>query len=331
MVGLISRKLRKKKIKMNTKKIFSLKGSSETTREAFCFDFYLKHKPAHKKNIDIRFLQWFIGFSEGDCNFHTWFERGRKRAGFTLNQDDPKVLFWIRKKLGFGRVLPCGNGWCFQVWDQDGLFRLFCIFSGNLVLDKKYLEFQKWTAFLTYPPGFSYELDSASSQQAKENMNSGNQLIGLNNAWLSGFWQANGGFYAWGCFKSQKIHIVLRAYVIQRVENNALQRIGILIQKQEKKWYRITNNKTMTQYNRLEFASELALETLLKYFKKYPVVGKKHICFLQWKRLWEAREKAKQSYANQIYLDDKLILTEKSKEKLERLVAAVRKQKTQTK
>lgn len=321
MVGLISRKLTKKK--MNTQKISScFKGSSETTREAFCFQLYFQHKPAHKKTVDVQFLQWFIGFSEGDCTFHAWFDRGRKRAGFTLNQDDPKVLFWIRKKLGFGRVLPCGTGWRFQVWDQDGLFRLFCIFSGNLVLDKRHLDFQKWTAFLPYPPGFSCQLDSASSRQAKENMSAGDQLVGLDNAWLAGFWQADGGFYAWGSFKSQKAHIILRAYVTQRAESKALKKIGILVQKQEKKWYQITNNKTATLYNRLEFASELALETLLPYFKNYPLVGEKHICFLQWKRLWEAREKAKQ---------DKLILTEKSIEKVERLIAAVKTKKKQTK
>ena len=54
------------------------KGSSETTREAFCFDLYFRYKPQHKKKTQIRFLEWFIGFSEGDCTFHTWLDKGKK-------------------------------------------------------------------------------------------------------------------------------------------------------------------------------------------------------------------------------------------------------------
>ena len=112
------------------------KGSSETTREAFCFDLYFRYKPQHKKKTQIRFLEWFIGFSEGDCTFHTWVDKGKKRAGFTIDQQDPKVLYWIKQQLGFGRVLACKKGWRFQIWDKDGLLRLLCLFYGNLLLIK---------------------------------------------------------------------------------------------------------------------------------------------------------------------------------------------------
>lgn len=49
--------------------------SSETTREAplnksFCFNAYFTYfKPEHIKSNNYRFLEWFIGFSEGDGSF----------------------------------------------------------------------------------------------------------------------------------------------------------------------------------------------------------------------------------------------------------------------
>lgn len=294
------------------------KGSSETTREAFCFDLFLQHKPKHKKTIDTRFLQWFIGFSEGDCTFHTWIDRGKKRAGFTIDQKDPKVLYWIRDNLGFGRVLPCGTRWRFQVWDQKGLFLLFCLFSGNLVLDHRHFDFQKWTTFLVFPSGFSVLLAGSSTFQAKRNTFSGTHLINLDNAWLSGFWQADGGFYAWGSFNSQTPHIILRAYLTQRAEEATLQKISLLVQGYEKPLSQITNGKTQTLSNRLEFASQLCIEQLLSYFKNFPLVGEKHISFLRWQRIFEARERVKSG---------KLVITEKSILKLKRLISAVKKTK----
>lgn len=40
-----------------------------TNTHFFNFNTYLKHLPQHKKNIDQTFLEWFIGFSEGDGSF----------------------------------------------------------------------------------------------------------------------------------------------------------------------------------------------------------------------------------------------------------------------
>jgi hypothetical protein len=56
------------------KKTTSNLGSSETTHEAplfkksqFDFSLYFQNaQPDHIKITDVKFLQWFIGFSEGD-------------------------------------------------------------------------------------------------------------------------------------------------------------------------------------------------------------------------------------------------------------------------
>lgn len=81
-------------------------GSSETTREAplnknFNFDYYFNNfKPKHIKPNDYLFLEWFIGFSEGDGSFTI----SNKRCYFSINQKDIKILYKIKKNLGFGQV-----------------------------------------------------------------------------------------------------------------------------------------------------------------------------------------------------------------------------------
>lgn len=288
------------------------KGSSETTREAFCFNLYLQYKPQHKKKIQKWFLEWFIGFSEGDSTFHTWIDKKRKRAGFTIDQQDPKVLYWIKQQLGFGRVLPCKQGWRFQVWDKKGLFHLFCLFYGNLVFDKRQLNFQKWTTFLVFPNNFS--MSTTCFHYFEKRQLSASNFVSLDNGWLAGFWQADGNFYAYGEFNP--IHIILQAYITQRGEVATLHQISMLISDKKKKLSTVYNGTTKIPYNHLDFASEACLLKIFSYFEKFVLVGEKRRTFLRWKRVWETREKIK----NQDFE-----ITEKSIKKLKRLIAATKK------
>ena len=70
-------------------------GSSETIREApqliELSDYESFGKPDHIKKIDRSFLEWFIGFSEGDASFV------KDQLAFVINQKDPKLLFRIKK------------------------------------------------------------------------------------------------------------------------------------------------------------------------------------------------------------------------------------------
>lgn len=314
----------------------TIKGSSETTREAFCFDLFYQYKPEHKKTIDARFLEWFIGFSEGDGSFNTWFDNGKKRANFTINQNDPKLLQWLRTELGFGTVRKVPkpeqgkkqgkkqgktgkeNLWRFEVGDKKGLFRLYCLFSGNLVLNKRHLKFQKWCSYLVFPTGFSQELSAQSSLRAKENQFSGHKWISLDNAWLCGFWEADGGFSAGGDFKDKRPHIIMKGYLTQRQEKEMLDEVAFLILNKEKKLSNLTNGTSDTKYNRLEFASIPAIQTLFAYFQKFPLKGEKHIAYGRWKRVFEAREKAKEERKQ-----DKKPLSDKAIEKLDRLIKEI--------
>jgi hypothetical protein len=70
-------------------------GSSETTREAYLknhnliFLFIQNAQPDHIKITDVKFLQWFIGFSEGDGSFII----SKTYCSFIINQK--KLLCYI--------------------------------------------------------------------------------------------------------------------------------------------------------------------------------------------------------------------------------------------
>ena len=123
-------------------------GSSETTREAplyqaFSFDYYFEHyKPQHIKSKNSTFLEWFIGFSEGDGSFIV----SKQRCYFIINQKDIKLLYNIRTSLGFGQVITYSQNnrtyGRYVVQDQKNCKRLTHIFNGNLVLKKQMIDFK---------------------------------------------------------------------------------------------------------------------------------------------------------------------------------------------
>lgn len=83
-----------------------IKGSSETTREALNFNFfeYAIIKPDHIKKIDISFLEWFIGFTEGNGRFIITKQKPN-RIFFCINQQDGQLLFKIKKNLDLVKLV----------------------------------------------------------------------------------------------------------------------------------------------------------------------------------------------------------------------------------
>jgi hypothetical protein len=54
----------------------------------------------HHKYIDPDWLQWFIGFTEGDGAIL----ESKGRLSFVITQKDVRVLYHIQEVLGFGKV-----------------------------------------------------------------------------------------------------------------------------------------------------------------------------------------------------------------------------------
>lgn len=186
--------LKKILIKTNKKKFYKLddqqetlqssKGSSETTRET---------------TLNIDFLLWFIGFSEGDGSFI----KSGNRFFFIISQNELIVLYKIKKLLKIGKVQKHGKYFRFivsKILDIYFILEYFILYS---VMQKTYIRlnnvFNKNIIFDKYKYNF------------------------LDNAWLSGFIDAEGCFYV--ALKKRKNYkfgyqIRIKLLLDQKFENN---------------------------------------------------------------------------------------------------------------
>ena len=112
---------------------YKLVGSSETTSEKF-LNFY---------KFDNKFIEWFIGFFEGDGSLYITPE-GYLEFKITQSSNDVKVLFFIKKTLGFGSVQKqskLSNTHYFRVRKKEHIFILINLLNGNLFLKKNKNKF----------------------------------------------------------------------------------------------------------------------------------------------------------------------------------------------
>jgi hypothetical protein len=64
------------------------------------------------------------------------------RISFIITQKDPKVLYYLRTRLGFGKIYICKDSYYrYIVSKKDNLIYLIHIFNNNLLLPKSILRF----------------------------------------------------------------------------------------------------------------------------------------------------------------------------------------------
>jgi len=94
-------------------------------------------KPSNK------FLEWFIGFSEGVGSF-ILAKRGDLSFVITQSTLDVQVLNYIKDTLGFGKVIVQSSKQKthrFVVQDTKNLFLICLLFNGNMVFPTRYARF----------------------------------------------------------------------------------------------------------------------------------------------------------------------------------------------
>lgn len=219
-------------------------GASETTRGL---------------TISKDFQTWFIGLTEGDGSWNAC------NGSFILRQKDPRVLYYIRKNLGFGRIILAKDGsYSFVVSNLELSKKLALIFNGNLVLHNSKLRYQSYHNLLLnhFPdlPSFDGKVNFPS----------------LKTSWLSGITQANGGF---SVSISKGNSIELTYYLDLKGEKGVLDKIQSLF------GTGAVSIKTddMCRYHTKSFA---AASTVIDYFKKHHLVFNKHIAFLKWDKTY---------------------------------------------
>ena len=250
-------------------------GQNSTNNNSFNFDVYSILKPQHKifTPQTSSFLEWFIGFSEGDGSF---FLKENKPI-FVINQADLVLLNSIRTELGFGFVYTFNQSnrtyarYCVQ--DEKGVEMLISIFNGNIHLEKVQTRFENWLN--------QYNKVYNKSIALKPRRNP--SQISLDNAWISGFFDAEGGLSA-SISTSENmllgIRLRLKAYVDQQYELPVMQKIANCFNLNQ-----VTVRDKKNQYYRADMSTKKTLISVQKYLNTYKLRSKKKYVFTIWNRL----------------------------------------------
>jgi ribosomal protein L33 len=281
-------------------------GSSETIRElrwSDAFDFHAYQQSRGK--IDPDFLTWFIGFFEAEGSFCTWQDK-RPRQQIEINQKDPKLMFKIKKNLGFGNVTCYERKneiyWRYQAGSKDHLASIILLFNNNLKSQQKFQMFEKFV--------FHFNQIHLQNIQVKPNP----FPVDLNSAWLSGFLEGDGRFWV-TLLSSQsplKLELRLKFYVTQKGDEALLNQVKHLFHIQSKTY--LMSNGHGQKYNRMETSKFDSLCRVRTYLTKYPFRGQRSILIKRWCRCLN-------------YKDPKFdyVISLKALRKLERLVASTKK------
>ena len=267
-------------------------GSSETTREILLtqldFENYIRFgTPQHKPNPNTIFLEWFIGFFEAEGCFIKQVDKKNRSLGvFEIYQKfghDVQLIYKIRTMLGFGNVTKFvkennEKTWRYSVYNFKDLTRLIWLFNGNLITVKKQKQFQSFLYFFNK----KYKKDFLFLKKKPE--------ICFKNAWLSGFFEGNAGFWVNSKNLSKNYNGDLIFYITQKDEKELLNQIFYLFQIPSE-IYQITNTFyplspfSTEKINRLEILFLESNLLCLQYLTKYPFLGKRQKDFNRWKRV----------------------------------------------
>lgn len=273
---------------MTFQKDYSLNflGSSETIREvSFKFDLFIKNSVLHKKKVKTSELEWLIGFTEGDGSFIT----SKDRNFFILTQKSYKTLCKVKRILGFGSISKAGEYFRFIVASHEGVFRLLCLFNGNLLLNKTNERFKLWLSNYNKlnNTNLTYKL-GPNLQQYKSN------------CWLSGFIDAEGCFYALLRHRQSRyrsLSLRLSLFIDQKAELEVLTQIarefgGFVTRISKNKTLSVDNSEedvlSELEFYRVVLSSKESRQQIIQYLSNNTLLGDKQISYLRWKRLHEA-------------------------------------------
>lgn len=226
----------------------------------------------NKKNKKNSQIDWVIGFAEGDDSFSVYEANPRVRQEFVITQKDPKVLYKIKRFLGFGRVEPNGAYYRYIVRDIKGTHKIIDIFNGNLCLNKTHARFTRYVEAFNHRISFTkYESLGFKSIQVQEK-----KQVHFNCAWFSGFIDAEGSFSTVITTQTKQ----LRFIIDQKDEKELMERIQIFLKGGTYNIRKTTNYRFLYCHVRPDKE-----EQLVQYLEKYPLQSEKSIDYTRWKKL----------------------------------------------
>lgn len=278
-------------------------SASETTRgKSFNYDAFTK--VSGNSEIPHNWLTWFIGFAEGDGAILTDVSNNRPR--FVLTQKEGAILEQIRNVFGFGTVKyfkpkTSGNKNGFYRWiveDLNNVLILANLFNGNLVSNHRINQLGGWIKLFN---------KSARFISTPITHNTDAVTITLQDAWLSGFTDAEGCFSA-GVTKNLRYSLgfVVRMRFILDQKNevllNAVQTLFGL--------GKVTERKDNVENYRYTITGFINMIAVRNYFAQFPLLTKKSLSLAQWNKIHDlvtAKEHLIESGMNEVRRLTKLI------------------------
>lgn len=155
----------------------------------YCFHAFKETENRKYKDTDDSFLQWFIGFFEGDGSFVI---NNRNDLAIVLTQttEDIQVLKKIQQEFGFGSVIPQGKRTSrFIVQNLQDLYKILLLLNGNLVLPSRKKRLIK---FLEH---FNRKIPNKKVKSLRLVEYLPTEILpSFGDAWFSGFTDAEGCF-----------------------------------------------------------------------------------------------------------------------------------------
>jgi cytochrome c oxidase subunit 1 len=137
----------------------STHNTNHQNKKINSFDFssfyskFSKYYP-NSKQPKIHFLEWLIGFSEGEGSF-ILAKRGDLAFVITQSTSDVKSLYYIKDNLGFGKIIKQSvkqNTHRFVIQDLQNIYLICLLFNGNMVFPTRKAR------FLTFLSAFNEKL-----------------------------------------------------------------------------------------------------------------------------------------------------------------------------
>ena len=246
--------------------------------------FLIKFKDFYPNNIppSSEFLQWFIGFSEGEGSF-ILAKRGDLSFVITQSSSDINVLNYIKKNLSFGKIIVQSSKQKthrFIIQDFINLYLICLLFNGNMVFPTRKARFLSFISF------FNEKL-----LKRKTNLQTILPIYNcilptLNDAWLAGITDGEGCFTVSLLSNSPAFRI--RYILTQKWETNkyVLEEI-INLFGVDNNYIKIGNISPHSAKNVFECRINglKNCEKIIPYFDRFTLQTKKKESYCKWKFL----------------------------------------------
>lgn len=250
----------------------------------FNFDNFYKEFKKWKPNNNLpeqKFLEWFIGFFEGDGSFIIFKKYDRIAIVITQSELNIHILNKIQNKLAMGSIIIQSNKqplstyrWIVNKWSDIYLISL--LLNGNIVLPTRLSKFHIFLSRLNAKLVKNYTPIVIPKYFIK--------LPSLNDYWISGFTDAEGCFSV--SLLSNSNAFRFRFILSQKYLSNKfiLEHISTLFLGTSK-YVICHSNKNLNIYE-LRINGLTNCSKVFDYFNKFPLLTNKLNSFNKWKYIY---------------------------------------------